>query len=195
MGLKHITTISTRTAVAAGQITRYASYSSSMKTDDAIAVARGYATSWGVPWGAITKTVKRRAWWLLFAVSDFTFFFATEHGAGEVQVSRPKWTVTRFEFFPTDPDHYMVPLWAAYPCYDSVTIGWRMGYGEDYKYRWHAWYRGLSDEKRSGYKERFPPPQDEDLCWHDFYDLIADVPGDPNSISDVIMGRVPANDT
>ncbi len=34
----------------------------------------------------------------------------------------------------------MVPLWAAYPSYDSMTIGWRMGSGEVYKYRWHYWY-------------------------------------------------------
>ena len=59
-----------------------------------------------------------------------------------------------------------------------------MGSGEDYKYRWHDWYDQLTEKELSDYKTRFPPPEDKELCWYDFYELIADVPDDPDSIPD-----------
>jgi len=103
--------------------------------------------------------------------------------------------ITRFEFAPNNNAYNMLPLWAAFPTYNSVTSGWRQGYGEVYKYRWHNWYCQLSDEKRSEYQQRFPPPKDEELYWADFYELIANVPADADSISDYLLGRVSRNDT
>ena len=81
----------------------------------------------------------------------------------------------------------MLPLWAAYPTYCSVTIGWRMGCGEDYKYRWHAWYDSLSVDRKAQYKERYPAKDD----WDYFYTDVADYEPDPESYAEVIMGRVP----
>ncbi len=143
-----------------------------MKQDLAIAAAEEYAANWSVPWGPMTRAVKRRSWLRLFAVTEYTFAFESDHGTGEVDVACPG-TVTRFEFFPTGASHFMVPLWAAYPGYTSVTIGWRMGDGEAYMYRWNEWYRGLSDERRSEYMKRFPTPEDADLGWDGFYGRIA----------------------
>lgn len=99
--------------------------------------------------------------------------------------------VSYFEVKPTDPKHLLIPLWGVFPRYTAVTIGWRMGYGEEYKYRWHAWYRGLSDEDRQKYKQRFPTPTDEERCWEGFYEQIADVPATgQNPIVELIVGRV-----
>ena len=142
-----------------------------MKQDDAIAAAENYATAWDVPWGTITKTQKHRTW--LTFTRGYTFAFESEFGIGEVDVWHPN-EVMRCEFIPSDSRYHMLPLWAAFPTFNSVTIGWRMGYGEVYKYRWHDWYDQLPDEKRSEYKKRFPPPEDEELCWYDFYELLAD---------------------
>ncbi|NES83356.1 MAG: hypothetical protein F6K10_19215 [Moorea sp. SIO2B7] len=161
------------------------------KKDAAISAAETYAAEWNVPWERVTKIKKHRA--LLIFIEGFTISFESGGGVGEVEVSCPD-RITRFEFMPSDSTHFMLPLWAAYPTYDSVTSGWRQGYGEVYKYRWHDWYDKLSDEKRTEYRERFPPPKDEELCWADFYELIADVPADYNSIPDFLMGRVPKND-
>lgn len=152
-----------------------------MKQDDAIAAAREYATNWSVPWGTITKIERRRKWWPAFAVLEFTFFFETEGGTGEAEVAQPNCTVVRFEYIPTGSEHWMIPLWAAYPGYDSITGAWRQGDCETYKYRWLEWYLELSDEKRSEYKTRFPPPQDRFLRWHGFYDWISDAPPEPGS--------------
>jgi hypothetical protein len=100
-------------------------------------------------------------------------------------------SVSYFELKPIDPKRFLLPLWAVFPHYTSVTIGWRMGYGEKYKYRWHAWYRSLSDEDRRKYKQRFPAPTDEERCWEGFYEQIADVPATgQNPIAELIIGRV-----
>jgi hypothetical protein len=130
-------------------------------------------------------------WWLFFATHSIILFVVADEGASVVVLERPKWTVVRFEFYPSNQNNHMIPLWAAYPFYSSVTINWRMGSGESYKYSWHAWYRKLSPEKREEYQTQFPPPVDERRSWNDFYAEIADVPGDPSSLSDLIIGRVP----
>ena len=158
-----------------------------MNQQKAISAAKEYAASWDVPWGQVTSAKPLRAWWLLFAASEYAICFENEGGQGVVYVSFSTYRITSFEFFPTNGSFHMVPLWAAYPFYDSVTIGWHMGDGEYYKYSWHDWYRKLSKEAQLKYQQRFPPREDYD----DFYAMIADTPGDPDSIGDLIMGRVP----
>lgn len=148
-----------------------------MTQDIAINAAERYAADWCVPWGAITNIAKRRSWWRFFVVADYEVAFESDYGTGVVIVACPD-RVTRFEFFPNDEGHFMVPPWAAYPEYDAVTIGWRMGTGEVYANRWRDWYDGLSDELQSEYKRRFPPPSDETRGWYDFYELIANVRGE-----------------
>lgn len=52
----------------------------------------------------------------------------------------------------------MPPLWLAYPDIERGSIGWRMGYGEDYLYRFHDWLDKLSQEEREKYRNLFPEP-------------------------------------
>ena len=39
----------------------------------------------------------------------------------------------------------LAPPWARFPDYTRTTIGWRMGYGEDWMHMWHRWLRRLPD--------------------------------------------------
>jgi hypothetical protein len=164
---------------------------SNQKLQQAIDAARIYAARWGIPWGTVSRTTTERAsWWPLSAVTWHTFTVDTGNGTLEVSVWCPDQTVSRFEFYPHDAKGWMLPLWAAFPEYTSVSIGWRMSYGEEYKYRWHAWYRSLLPSDRSEYKKRFPPPEDKGLGWGGFYEDIADKPSG-GSIADHVVGRVP----
>ncbi|MDE6675641.1 MAG: DUF1768 domain-containing protein, partial [Acetatifactor sp.] len=52
----------------------------------------------------------------------------------------------------------MPPLWLAYPEIERYSIGWRMGYGEDYKYKLWDWMDTLSQEEREEYRNLFPEP-------------------------------------
>lgn len=159
-----------------------------MNEFDAVSVAQEYATKWSVPWGRVIHGEFYDPWWMFFSTQRITLFVASDDGASVVILKRPKWTVIRFEFFPSNRNHHMIPLWAAYPFFNSVTIGWRMGFGEIYKYAWHNWYRSLSPEEKAAYKKRFPPPQNED--WQNFYEMVADIPAIPGSLGNLIMGRV-----
>lgn len=66
---------------------------------------------------------------------------------------------------------YMPPLWLAYPEIERYSIGWRMGYGEDYRYQFGDWLKGLSEAERKEYRDLFPEPvtwkgwwEKEDTC-------------------------------
>lgn len=60
----------------------------------------------------------------------------------------------------------IAPLWLMYPYISRYSIGWRMGYGEEYKYEFSDWYTALSDEERKQYQQMFPAPKG----WLDWYD-------------------------
>lgn len=153
----------------------------------ALDAAKVYAAKWDVNLKELLAVGEQRSWWLLFAVRCYTFTALADNGVAVVEVLWPGYRVCRLEFYPLSGKGHMAPLWAAYPSFDSVTIGWRMGSGEDYKYRWHDWYRSLADEDRAEYKKRFPPP--EYGAWPGFYEDIADQPS-RGSIADHIVGRV-----
>lgn len=53
---------------------------------------------------------------------------------------------------------YMSPLWLMYPWIAEGSIGWRMGYGEDYSYDFYKWFGKLSDLEKKEYNEKFPKP-------------------------------------
>jgi hypothetical protein len=164
---------------------------SDRKLHESIDAARAYTAKWGIPWGTISRiTRERSSWWPLSAVQRYNFTVETDSGIVEVPVWCPDQTVSRFEYYPRDPKAWMLPLWAAFPEYTSVSMGWRMAYGEGYKYRWHHWYRGLSPSARDEYKKRFPPPDNEELGWHGFYEDIAERPSS-GTLGDEIGGRVP----
>ena len=159
-----------------------------MKQSEAIVLAKHYALKWGAPWGTVSEIRKERAWWLLFRVRFFHLTIESEAGRSQVTIDSLFKKLWFFEFIPTDTSTWMLPLWGAYPIYNAVTIGWRMGSGEDYKYKWHAWWRTLSAEARDRYRSRYPEP--DWGAWPGFYEEIAEVPAKPGNMVDLMIGRV-----
>ena len=68
------------------------------------------------------------------------------------------------EFFTVN--HPMPPLWLMYSHIHRYGIGWRMGYGKEYKYKFFDWFKTLSDEEQNQYRRMFPEPN----IWRGFYD-------------------------
>lgn len=52
----------------------------------------------------------------------------------------------------------MPPPWLACPEIERYSIGWRMGYGEDYIDQFFKWLNALSKEKQTEYQTLFPEP-------------------------------------
>ncbi len=50
------------------------------------------------------------------------------------------------------------PPWIAYPEIERYSIGWRMGYGEEYICRWGGWWETLTEKEQNTYQELFPEP-------------------------------------
>jgi hypothetical protein len=151
-------------------------------------VAQAYVPQWGLTPRAARIVETRRGW---FRIHSYLVEVDTAEGVATVAMSGDR-TVSGLTFEPSDPATWLLPLWACFPQYTSVTMGWRMGEGEDYKYRWHAWYRSLSDEQRARYRAQFPPPTDPERAWGEgWYEEVADVPArSPDSIADFLIGRV-----
>jgi ribA/ribD-fused uncharacterized protein len=63
-----------------------------------------------------------------------------------------------------------------YPHIHPYSIGWRMGYGEGYKFDFFDWLDTLSAEDKEKYKSMFPPPV---LLWKDWYDQVEDTGNAP----------------
>ena len=159
-----------------------------MSETAAIEHVRTYAAQWGLPVQHLRLVKKHRAWWY-FRIRWYEFEVDTGDGTADVIASRRG--INSFEYKPTNPKTFLLPLWAVQPYFTSVTIGWRMSPGEEYKYRWHAWYRSLSDVERAAYKARFPAPTDEERAWSGFYEEVADVPATgSNPVAELIIGRV-----
>lgn len=60
----------------------------------------------------------------------------------------------------------MPPPWLAHREIERYSIGWRMGYGEDYLYRFGIWLDTLSSEERTEYRTLFPEP----VTWKGWWD-------------------------
>ncbi len=58
------------------------------------------------------------------------------------------------------------PPWLACPEIERYSIGWRMGYGEDYITKWSRWYRELAPEKAAQYRAMFPEP----ITWRGYWE-------------------------
>ena len=61
----------------------------------------------------------------------------------------------------------MPPPWLACPEIERYSIGWRMGYGEEYIYRFFSWLEELSSEERMEYQALFPEPAAWKGWWQD----------------------------
>ena len=60
----------------------------------------------------------------------------------------------------------MPPPWLAHRDIERYSIGWRMGYGEDFIDRFGDWLNTLSPEERAEYRALFPEP----VTWKDWWD-------------------------
>ena len=59
------------------------------------------------------------------------------------------------------------PPWLAYPEIERYSIGWRMGYGEDYLYKFSDWFYSLPEEEQIKYRDMFPEPVTWAGWWND----------------------------
>ena len=59
----------------------------------------------------------------------------------------------------------MPPLWLMYPAISRYSIGWRMGYGESYRYDLGDWLKTLKEEEKKEYRKLFPLPK----LWRGWY--------------------------
>ena len=59
----------------------------------------------------------------------------------------------------------MPPVWIMYPNISQYSIGWRMGYGEGYKWDLGDWLEKLTEEEQNKYQEIFPNP----IFWREYY--------------------------
>ncbi len=66
----------------------------------------------------------------------------------------------------------MQPPWNMYPDLPRGSIGWRMGYGEDYYDKFYKWFSALDSEAMARFVDSYPEPQD----WNGFYQMIAEDP-------------------
>ena len=55
-------------------------------------------------------------------------------------------------------EKWMAPQWLACPGIPQYSIGWRMGYGEDYRYKLGDWWETLSGKEQEEYDRLFPRP-------------------------------------
>ena len=60
----------------------------------------------------------------------------------------------------------MPPPWLMYPHIPHGSIGWRMGYGETYRYKFYDWFEKLSKAEQKQYQLMFPAPK----TWSGYYD-------------------------
>ena len=60
----------------------------------------------------------------------------------------------------------MPPPWLAHREIERYSIGWRMGYGEDYIDRFGDWLDTLSPEEQTEYRTLFPEP----VTWKGWWD-------------------------
>lgn len=143
-----------------------------MTADEALKVVHSYAASYGVPWVGVAQKWTTRAWWY-FHVLAYHFDIDTG-GVGNAlaTVDTRRKAVQSFLFQPKGPDRFWLPLWVAFPFYDSVTIGWRMGDGERYRVDWCNWFNSINADRQNDYKQRFPEPNRDG--WLGFYERQTD---------------------
>lgn len=58
------------------------------------------------------------------------------------------------------------PPWVKFPDYHRISMGWRMGPGEDYMKDFCSWFNEQSPDKQSEYEQANPEPKG----WLGFYE-------------------------
>ena len=139
-----------------------------MDESNSIAIVRRYAERWRIPRLDSFRLERERRFLLTVA---HKLYLDNREWSGFAYVERNASEPAVFDFRPKQQNLMMPPLWAAYPTYSAVTIGWRMNGGEDYRYAWWDWYRKLAESQRDEYQHVFPVPVD-DRGWNLwFYDV------------------------
>ena len=59
----------------------------------------------------------------------------------------------------------MITLWNKYPEIPNGSIGWRMGYGEDYAVEFYKWFKQLDANEQDQFILKNPEPED----WQGYY--------------------------
>ena len=136
-------------------------------------------------------------WWIFRSFDWIEFGIDSNLGKIDATIGKhgAKIFVESFQLTPDDPASEPLPLWVTYPNVLSVSTFWRYEPAQSYKFNWHDWWITLTNDQKLDYRKRYPEPNDDFWGWSGFYDKIADVPGDPDSIGDLIIGRVPPLDT
>jgi len=63
-------------------------------------------------------------------------------------------------------DSPMPPIWMMYPHITPYSIGWRMGYGEGYRFALYDWIDTLKEDEQKQYERMFPRP----IFWRSYAD-------------------------
>ena len=154
----------------------------------AIKIAAGFARNLSFGDATVTSvSLEHEGLWIFQRAKTAYVEMETYAGIAELVINIRSQTCSSFEL---KPDHAeLLPLWAAFPDYSSVTSGWRQGFGEHYMCIWHRWWSTITDAEKRDYRVRFPEPTDAERIataggWAAFYDEMADVPADPSSIVD-----------
>lgn len=61
---------------------------------------------------------------------------------------------------------WMLPLWIEHSIISRYSIGWRMGYGEDYVMKFSNWFDELSNNEKEEYINKYPEP----IEWTGWYE-------------------------
>ena len=59
----------------------------------------------------------------------------------------------------------MMPPWQKHPEIPPGSIGWRMGYGEDYRMSFDDWFKRQAEAEKRNYELTHPEPKG----WEGFY--------------------------
>ena len=60
------------------------------------------------------------------------------------------------------------PLWVTIPEFDSYSMGWCMGGGEDVKIKFQGRYRDLPENSKDAFRRQYPEPKG----WEGFYAMV-----------------------
>jgi len=66
-----------------------------------------------------------------------------------------------------DDEGLLVPPWIKYPNIHRGSIGWRMGFGEDYWVQFQEWWKAQSSEVRQRIQAKYP----DDGDWSGFWQM------------------------
>jgi hypothetical protein len=68
----------------------------------------------------------------------------------------------------------MEPPWIKHPDIPLGSIGWRMGYGEDYWLAFSNWYKQLGTTEKAAFRTQHPEPAEVEhgYPWTGFYDRL-----------------------